>query len=653
MQKRLMIPVGLLAFGLVGAVWGQGPTPLLTRGEAELLGVLRGGGALKERVDACRELGVVGTVAAVPVLVEFLADEEMSHMARYALQTLPDPAVDGALREQLGVLKGRRLLGVMSSLGARGDAGSVRLLGRYLGSEDMEVKGAAARAMGRIGGERAARLLLGVLEGAAGGVRLDVEEGLLRCAEGLMGAGESRLALRVYRELLAGDGVEHQVRTAAVRGLILGSERGEGLRLMREELGAEDYVRAAAAVRAAQEMAGAEVTLALADGLTGRPVDRQLLVIGTLGWRGDVVALPVLRAVVEAGEEQSRLAAVGAMAGMREPEVVPVLAGLLRHEDREVARAARESFAALGFPGVDAVVMRMLKSGDTTEQLVGLELVGRRAMVGAMSVVVGLAESGEREVRVVALRRIGELGGEVEWGVLLRLLGVVGTSGDRDGVEQAMGVLAGRLDAGLVVGSVVEVLGKARPEVQAALLRVLGVVGGEVALKQVRLHVGSESADVRVAALRTLSTWKTPDAAPELLALARVSTVEADRALCLRGYLGWVRSGDLSVEQRLLMVEEVASLIQSEDEKKQFLGAAGSISSERVLALIVPYLGVEGVREEALLAVVTVVEPLLKRPTSAEANQVLIGALGEALSAEPGESVRGRLEGFLREVKGR
>ncbi|MFM1943813.1 MAG: hypothetical protein RI897_2795 [Verrucomicrobiota bacterium] len=653
MQKRLTILLWVLALGLVGQVWGQGPTPLLTRSESELLGVLRGGGTLKERVDACRELSVVGSVASVPVLVEFLADEEMSHMARYALQTLPDPAVDGALREQLGVLKGRRLLGVMSSLGARGDEGSVRLLGRYLGSGDGEVAGAAARAMGRIGGERAARLLLEALGEVGVGVRLDVEEGLLRCAEGLLADGEGRLALRVYRALLAGVDVDHQVRAAAVRGLILGSERGEGLEILRVELGSEDYVRVAAAVRAAQEMAGVGVTLALAEGLAGRPVERQLLVIETLGWRGDVAALVALQAVVDGGEGESRVAAVRAMAGMRGPEVVPVLVGLLRHEDREVARAARESFAALRFPGVDVAVMRMVKSTDTGEQLLGLELVGRRTMVEAMSAVVVLAESGERDVRLSALRRLGELGGEVEWKVLMGLLGRVETSGDRDAVEQAMGVMAGRLDGGMVVGSVIEVIGKARPEVQAALLQVLGVVGGEVALRQVRALVDSESADVRVAALRTLSTWKTPDAAPELMALARAAKVETDRALCLRGYLGWVRSGELSVEQRLGMAAEVASLIQSEEEQKQFLGAAGSILSERALVLILPYLGGEGVAEEAAVAVASVVEPLLKRPTSAEANKVMIEALEAAVASGPSEGVRGRLEGFLGDVRGR
>ena len=46
-------------------------------------------------------------------------------MARYALETIPDPSVDDALRDALGKLKGRPLLGVIGSLGVRRDAKAV------------------------------------------------------------------------------------------------------------------------------------------------------------------------------------------------------------------------------------------------------------------------------------------------------------------------------------------------------------------------------------------------------------------------------------------------------------------------------------------------------------------------------------------------
>ena len=46
-------------------------------------------------------------------------------MARYALEPIPDPSVDDALRDALGKLKGRLLVGVIGSLGVRRDAKAV------------------------------------------------------------------------------------------------------------------------------------------------------------------------------------------------------------------------------------------------------------------------------------------------------------------------------------------------------------------------------------------------------------------------------------------------------------------------------------------------------------------------------------------------
>ena len=64
---------------------------------------------------------MVGTKEAVPVLAALLADEKLAHMARYALEPIPDPAVDEAFRAALGNLKGRRLVGVICSIGVRRD----------------------------------------------------------------------------------------------------------------------------------------------------------------------------------------------------------------------------------------------------------------------------------------------------------------------------------------------------------------------------------------------------------------------------------------------------------------------------------------------------------------------------------------------------
>ena len=87
---------------------------------------------------------VVGTAEAVPALAALLANEELSHMARYALERIPDPAAAQALREAIPQLAGKLKAGVIGSLGVRKDADSVAALSPLLSDADAVVARAAA-----------------------------------------------------------------------------------------------------------------------------------------------------------------------------------------------------------------------------------------------------------------------------------------------------------------------------------------------------------------------------------------------------------------------------------------------------------------------------------------------------------------------------
>ncbi len=101
------------------------------------------------------------------------------------METIPDPSVDDALRDALGKLQGRPLLGVIGSLGARHDAKAVGAIAKLLAGADNETARAAARALGNIGTPEAAKALDAALTGASGAKQLAICEGLFRCAEAL------------------------------------------------------------------------------------------------------------------------------------------------------------------------------------------------------------------------------------------------------------------------------------------------------------------------------------------------------------------------------------------------------------------------------------------------------------------------------------
>jgi HEAT repeat protein len=240
--------------------------------EAELIAVLKSDAALKEKADACRALARVGTKTAVPTLATLLGDEQLSHMARYALEPIRDPSVDDALRDAMGKLKGRPLLGVIGSLGVRRDAKAVAAMARLLSDADTDVAQSAARALGQIGAPEAAKALDGALDGASAANQVAFCEGLFRCAEALSAQGQGAQSEAIYDRLRGLPQAPQQVRAGALRGVILARQQ-KGIPLMVEAIRGTDYVLTAAAARVAIELPGPEVTAALTDELPKLPAD--------------------------------------------------------------------------------------------------------------------------------------------------------------------------------------------------------------------------------------------------------------------------------------------------------------------------------------------------------------------------------------------
>jgi HEAT repeat protein len=205
---------GAIFLLVVGPNFAQDAKTSSKEQEASLIAVLKSNAPLKEKEDACRELAIKGTKDSVAPLAALLEDEKLTHMARYGLEPIPDPAVDDALREALGKLKGRPLVGVIGSIGVRRDVKAVEPLTGLLRDSSPEIVQGTARALGRIGDPAAAQALSGALETAKRANHPAIYEGLFRCAEAMSAAGEKDKALAIY-DRLSSPKVPAQVRDGA------------------------------------------------------------------------------------------------------------------------------------------------------------------------------------------------------------------------------------------------------------------------------------------------------------------------------------------------------------------------------------------------------------------------------------------------------
>jgi HEAT repeat protein len=182
--------------------------------ESQLLAVLQSNAPRDAKDFVCRQLRTIGTAASVPALELLLPNAELSHMARYALERIPDPQAGHALERQLRKLNGQLKIGVISSLGTRGEG--VRLLRPLLKDSDEAVARAAAIALGRIASLDANKALASAKPRPA--LAVVFADASMACAEQLLATGHTKEAKATYQRLLKNNPPE-LVRQAAERGL--------------------------------------------------------------------------------------------------------------------------------------------------------------------------------------------------------------------------------------------------------------------------------------------------------------------------------------------------------------------------------------------------------------------------------------------------
>jgi len=602
-SKLKLTLIAALLCGGVHSSFGQTPAK---EQETKLIAVLKSNAQNTQKADACRELAAIGTADAVPALAALLADEKLAHMARYGMETIPGPAVDLALRDALGKLKGLPLVGVIGSIGVRHDEKAVPALTGLLKDPDAEVAQAAARALGMIGTADAAKALLGLLPTVSPTNQLSVCEGLFRCAETLAVKGQLDKAIVLYDTLRNLKQAPHQVLAGAWRGAILTRQK-DGLPLLLEAVRSADPALMTAAERIAIEMKVAEVSKVLADELTKVPAERQILLCNVLGKRGDATALPALLGLAKAGDKAARIAAIRAAVEIGNAGAAAPMIVLLNDPDAEVAQAASAGLAGLRGAEVDATVLRILDSPDNPMKLKMIEMVNQRRIVKALPLLLKLRDDKDEAMRSAAIRCYAELASEAELAALLDKLVTNTNAGEINAIEKALAAIcAASADPNACARKLVEALSKAGPEAKPALLRTLCVAGGADALKAVCGAVDDPNKDVHTAAIRVICEWKTADAARILLELAKNSSAPVDKILSLRGYLGMAARQDIPAPQRLDICRTSAPMIQRDDEKLLLLGALANLADAESLNLIDPYLDNPAVKREAVAAVMAI-----------------------------------------------
>lgn len=174
------------------------------------------------RLDLLAQLARIGHAECVDAVAVLLGDSDakIRDAACCALANIPAPEANAKLLARLqsgGDTKSK--VGLLNSLGYRADAASVGALAKELAGRDRAVTAAAARALGKIANDDAAKALAAVRIKAKGDLRLRIGDACLLCADNLLKQGKKSEAMVIYAGLNKPE-ESKAIRMAAMQGLL-------------------------------------------------------------------------------------------------------------------------------------------------------------------------------------------------------------------------------------------------------------------------------------------------------------------------------------------------------------------------------------------------------------------------------------------------
>jgi len=572
----------------------------LARIEAGLAGVLAGEATLAARHFVCRQLSMIGAEASVDVLSGLLAEPATSDMARYALEGIDGTAVDRVLREALDRTDGAAKAGIITSLGERGDAGSV------------------------------------------GALALDA---YLECADGLAAAGDRRGARTIYQSLYTPE-EPGPIRAAALRGLVQTAPQ-DGVSLILTVLRSEDRALQPVAISLLDLVGHGEDISVLAAELPRLPVSGQVQLLAALGRRGDKAHVGTVLTAAGNDDAAVREAALTVLAALGSAAEVGLLAERAASAEGREQAAARTSLYRLRGENVNDVIVSGLAGVSPEVQVELIQAIDRRRVDGSVKVLETMAGHGDSQVRIAALRALRAIATPGDLATLLKLLSETQTQAERDEARQTVVAVSKKIEReDRRAREVLKALtGADELPVRLSLIQALGEIEDAQALPTLEGLLADLEAEVVSAAIRALSAWPTAAPLESLLAVAR-SGPGVQQILALRGVVRLTGLAEDKTEaDRLALYQEAMGLAANDNERKVVLSGISGESRPGALELAVSYLSEKALAQEVEAAVIRIAWAIRREhPEAAKA------AMQKVVDATGNENTRARAQDRINQM---
>ena len=502
--------------------------------EAALLRFIQGSPAPGGLMAACRALRLIGGPDSVPILAALVLKPETTDAARFALERIPGGEADEAFLAALDKSQGEVKRGLVFSLGERKSAAAVPALERLAGGKDLSLAADAVKALGKVGGPEAVRVLSATLGKADPPLKAEAASALLLAAKGYLAAAA------IYDQILAAN-LPPVMRQAAFKGKI--DATGGGKDLILKALAGKDAVLYSPAIAMVPKFFKAQEIGQAADFLDRLPEDARIQLAAVLGgYPADAVG-PYLLSAAENPSLDVRLAALRSIGKAGGAKSVAFLATKAARTSGAEQDAARESLALLRGSDVDpAILAHFEKMSDDAVKAELVRAAGSRRIAGAKPALMAMVKAAPPTLKAKAAAALRDIAGTADIPDLLGLLLGLEDETARESMQDTVAAVARSNPRELSRAGTVKALLAAEkdPKKKVDLLRVLGKIGDDTSLAQIRAALADPDETVVDAAVRALVDWPTPAARDDIYEVARTSLVLSHRVLAIRAFIRMV-----------------------------------------------------------------------------------------------------------------
>jgi HEAT repeat protein len=377
-MKASILPLLCFVFAISGA-----PSESLSAAteptEQQLIQVLQSNASPREKDAACARLKFIGSAKSVPAVAALLTDTNLSHSARYVLESMAYPEARLALEQALSKTEGLILAGIIHSLVVRGEAASVPALKPLLSHSSDEVAAAAARALGRIGTNP--ELLFSGFESCKPAAKHARTDGILACGAKLLSEAKLDKAHELFQKLLPLVQDPH-LRLAAYRGVLLSVGDAEREQLLLKAISGEDGPEQTAALQVAREAGSESTAQKLCESLQKLQPHVQTALIEALAQRDDPTAAAPIAAFAKTAPAEARLAAIAALGSLGDQNVLSFLAETAASGTPAEKPVARQALVDLRRGNVEPAMVELLSKGRPEIQAEIARRLGHEVTVG-------------------------------------------------------------------------------------------------------------------------------------------------------------------------------------------------------------------------------------------------------------------------------